>query len=134
MFTSTENRSGNAECRFRDAFERLKNGVPELLPRGTRVTQNNVAREADCDPSALRKSRFPVLVIEIQEWVKTHSEDQSTSERQRLFKMRGRNRGINERLVDARTQRDIVAGLLVDADLQIIELLDALEDAGTSRR
>lgn len=134
MFTSTENRSDNAEGRFRDAFERLKHGVPELLPRGTRVTQNNVAREADCDPSALRKSRFPLLVIEIQEWVKTHSEDQSTSERQRLFKMRGRNRGINERFVDARTQRDIVAGLLVDADLQIIELLDALEDAGISRR
>lgn len=55
-----------AEQRFREAFERLKSGCPELLPPGSLVSQNNVALEAGCTPSALRKERFPTLVSDIQ--------------------------------------------------------------------
>jgi len=55
-----------AEANFRRAFERLKAGAPKVLPLGTPVSQNNVAKEAGCDSSALRKSRFPCLVAEIQ--------------------------------------------------------------------
>jgi len=55
-----------AERRFREAFERLKAGEPLRLDKDTEVTQNNVAKEAGTDPSALRRSRYPALVADIQ--------------------------------------------------------------------
>ena len=64
-----------AEQRFRAAFDRLKQGSPEVLARTAAVSQNNVAKEANCDPSALRKSRFPSLVAEIQHYVEMHKVD-----------------------------------------------------------
>jgi hypothetical protein len=50
---------GTAEQDFRDAFDRLKRGKPIHLEKGAKVTQNNVAKEADRDPTALKKSRHP---------------------------------------------------------------------------
>lgn len=50
-----------AEQRFRLAFERLKANKPNVLNPGSVVSQNNVAREAKCDPSALRKSESPLV-------------------------------------------------------------------------
>ena len=55
-----------AERRFREAFERLKAGEPIRLNKDVEVTQNNVAKEAGTDPSALRRSRYPALVTDIQ--------------------------------------------------------------------
>lgn len=117
-----------AEQRFRDAFERLKLGVPQLLPKGTSVSQNNVAKEAGCDPSALRKSRFPLLVIEIQEWLEAHKSEQPPSERQRLLKQRRKNRDTRETIADLKKQRDTTAGLLADADRKIMELSEKVAD------
>lgn len=64
----------SAEQRFRDAFDRLKKGNPKVLPYGTPVTQNNVAKEAGLTQGALRKSRFPLLIAEIQQYVGTHDQ------------------------------------------------------------
>lgn len=118
----------SAEHRFRNAFERLKLGVPQVLPKGTPVSQNNVAKEAGCDPSALRKSRFPSLVIEIQKWVASQKHDQQPSKRQLLLKQRGKNRTLKETIADLKKQRDVTAGLLADADLRIVELTEKLAD------
>lgn len=119
----------NAEQRFRDAFERLKLGVPQVLPKGTPVSQNNVAKEAGCDPSALRKRRFPLLVLAIQEWVEAHKDEQPPSARQRLLKHRGKNRDLRETMADLKKQRDAAVGLLADAQLRIVELSEQLADA-----
>lgn len=118
----------SAEQRFRNAFERLKLGVSKVLPKGTHVSQNNVAKEAGCDPSALRKSRFPLLVIAIQEWVEAHKGEPLPSERQRLLKQRRKNRDTRETIVDLKKQRDSAAGLLADADLRIVELSEKVAD------
>jgi hypothetical protein len=120
--------ASSAEQRFRDAFERLKLGIPRVLPKGTPVSQNNVAKEAGCDPSALRKARFPLLVLSIQEWVESHKSDQQPSERQRLLKQRSKNRDMRETVADLKRQRDIAAGMLADADLRIVELTEKLAD------
>lgn len=130
MATSTEqpDLAHSAEQRFHAAFERLKLGAPKVLPKGTHVSQNNVAKEAGCDPSALRKARFPLLVIAIQEWVEAHKGEPFTSERQRLLKLRRKNRDTRETIVDLKKQRDSVAGLLADADLRIVELSEKVAD------
>lgn len=132
LATSTEQSDSspnNAEQRFREAFERLKLGVPQVLPKGTHVSQNNVAKEAGCDdPSALRKSRFPLLVIAIQEWVAAHKGEQQPSERQHLLKQRRKNRDTRETIADLKKQRDMAASLLADADLRILELTAKVAD------
>jgi len=68
--------------RYRAAFERLKSNKPERLPKGSSVSQNNVAKEAGSDPSALKKSRFPLLVAEIQKYVEEHGKERPPSVRQ----------------------------------------------------
>lgn len=120
-----------AEQRFRDAFERLKLGVPQVLPKGTPISQNNVAKEAGCDPSALRKTRFPLLVIAIQEWVEAHKNEQPPSKRQRLLKQRQKKRDLRETIADLKAQRDRAVALLADADLRIVELSDKVVDMQT---
>jgi len=126
---STSNKASTAEQRFRDAFERLKLSMPQVLPKGTQVSQNNVAKEAGCDPTALRKARFPLLVMEIQAWVDSHKGEQFNSTRQKAIKLRQKSRDTRETISDLKSQRDIAAGLLADANLRIVELTDQLADA-----
>jgi len=127
--TSTEySQTVSAEQRFRHAFDRLKLGVPNILPKGTSISQNNVAKEAGCDPSALRKTRFPLLVLEIQEWIENHEDEQQVSARQKLVKQRRKNRDTRDTIADLKRQRDIAAGLLADANLRIVELSEKIAD------
>lgn len=109
----------SAEANFREAFERLKAGAPKVLAPGTPLSQNNVAKEAGCDPSALRKSRFPGLIAEIQSYLTSHGGERAPSERQRLLKQRQRSRDAQETIEDLKAQRDATASLLVEANAQI---------------
>lgn len=115
-----------AEQRFRRAFERLKKNKPEVLSEGTPVSQNNVAKEAGCDPSALRKSRFPTLVREIQAYVELHRDDQS-SQRKAILKARRARRSDRERLEDAVRQRDEAVSRMASAERRIVELSEKVQ-------
>jgi hypothetical protein len=108
-----------AEANFRQAFERLKAAAPKVLPPGAPVSQNNVAKEAGCDPSALRKSRFPGLVEEIQAYLAKPGNERPPSERQRLLKARQRSRTARETIADLKAQRDAAASMLVEANARI---------------
>ena len=110
----------SAETAFRQAFERLKRGKPEILPNGTHVSQNNVAKEAGVDPTALRKSRFPSLIAEIQRYVAEHKEDAPPSPRQTELAQRARNRSLRERINETAIQRDHLASLLDEANMKIV--------------
>lgn len=113
----------SAEQSFREAFERLKNGAPQSLKKGTPVTQNNIAREAGCDPSALRKSRYPQLIREIQEWVLRNSEvNPEVSAQQTVRAQKGKNRSLRARLEDQKMSLDHALALLIEADAKILEL------------
>lgn len=113
---------GRAETAFREAFDRLKRGKPDRLPKGSSVSQNNVAKEAGCDPSALRKSRFPSLVAEIQRWVTEHAPDAPKSQRQTMLAQRGHNRSLREKIEALKIERDHAFSLLVEADAKILDL------------
>ena len=116
----------NAETRFRQAFDRLKSDVPTTLDRGTTVTQNNVAREAGCDPSALKKSRFPALIREIQAYVELHKEAPSSKKQADSQARRGK-RSVEDRLKDAIQQRDSAQSLIVSANRRILELTEQVQ-------
>ena len=115
----------SAEDRFRQAFERLTARDPKILERGTPVTQNNVAREAGCDPSALKKTRFPALIREIQAYIELHPEDHRSTDKK--TKKRAANRSMQERLEDAIRQRDKAQSMLASANTRIIELSEEVQ-------
>ena len=115
----------SAEDRFRQAFERLKADEPKLLKLGTPVTQNNVAREAGCDPSALKKTRFPVLIRQIQAYIELHQDDHHSTGKN--HKKRTANRTMQKRLEDAIRQRDQAQSILASANTRIIELSEEVQ-------
>lgn len=134
MPLSREKESGpvGAETAFREAFDRLKAGTSIRLPNPSAVTQNNVAKEAGCDPSALRKSRYPSLIAEIQHWIEAHSSAQPLSNRQRKRADRSERRSLRTKAEDLKIQRDLAYSLLAEADARIVEL--TLDNARLSSR
>ncbi|OIN69512.1 hypothetical protein BL247_21955 [Ralstonia solanacearum] len=116
----------SAEMRFRQAFERLKSGEPKVVETGAAVTQNNVAREAGCDPSALKKARFPVLIREIQAYVELHKGEDHLAA-QKAKRRRVAKRSLEERLEDAIRQRDEVQSVLASANHRIVELTEQVQ-------
>ncbi|TWI44739.1 hypothetical protein IQ22_04688 [Pseudomonas duriflava] len=118
----------SAADQYRDAFERLKLNKPELLPKGTPVTQNNVAKEAGSDPSALKKSRFPSLIAEIKTYVEQHAEELPRSLNQVNYLARQKRRALRDRIEQVARQRDQLASLLSEADAKIIELYDRIAE------
>jgi hypothetical protein len=111
-----------AEDSFRQAFQRLKIDRPERLPKGTPISQNNVAKEAGCVPSALRKSRFPSLIAEIQRFVEDQVKISPVSPRQTMLSQRQRNRSLKDAIVALKIERDHAFSLLLEADAKILEL------------
>jgi hypothetical protein len=125
--TDLNSDSGGAEAQFRNAFDRLKRNEPLVLECGVPVTQNNVAREAGKDPSALKKSRFPLLVRDIQNWCLSKAPATAKSQIEKTSEKKGRKRSEREMLQDLRVQRDTALSLLVQADRKILELSRELE-------
>ena len=118
----------SAADQYRDAFERLKLNRPQLLPKGTPVTQNNVAKEAGSDPSALKKSRFPSLIAEIKTYVEQHAQERPPSLNQVNLLARQKSRALRDRIEEVARQRDQLASLLSEADTKIIELYDRIAE------
>ena len=93
------------------------------MPKGTRVSQNNVAKETGVDPSALRRSRFPKLVQDIQQWIEVNGgDDGAKSPRQRILAARSQNRGLRERLDEAEAKAAKATAKLILAEARIVEL------------
>lgn len=115
--------SPNAETGFRAAFERLKANKPERLPKNTQVTQNNVAREAGRDPSALKRDRYPLLIMEIRSYIDAIAEV-SKAKQQRKD---NRTRTQVEQLRDQARQIAKLASIVEAQDQHIIELMDEIE-------
>jgi len=111
-----------AEKHFLEAFDRLKNTSTIRLPKGTPVSQANVAREAGVDPSALRKSRFPGVIALIQQWLDAHASSQPGQGASSPVNGRQKARSLRDRIEALTEQRDRVASLLACADARIVEL------------
>jgi len=104
-------------------MERLKAGRPQLLPKGSKVSQNNVAREAGVDPSALRRSRFPALVAEIQRWVEAHHRsDELQSPRQRTLAAKSATRDVRKRLEEFKQRHDLAVARVILLEERLVEL------------
>ena len=113
----------SAEQEVRDAFDRLKKGKTIRLPLGAAVTQNNVAREAGRDPSALKKDRYPLLILEVQAYITSKSEQKRSSKRT----TDNRARTDKQKIADYRKQIDRLSSIVAAQNSTIEELLDEIE-------
>ena len=114
--------SETAEQRFRSAFERLKADEPQLLPRGTPVSQNNAAKEAGTDPTALKKVRYPALIREIQAWVEINGQEKAV-QRERQDRRRRARDDLAAKVRKLEDQRDHAQAQLLNAERMVLELL-----------
>lgn len=112
-----------AEQVFREAFARLKQNKPIALPVDSPVTQNNIAREAGRDPSALKRDRYPLLILEIQAYIQSQGE--MLKKKQRTTDNRSRTE--KQQLADCRRQRDKMASIVAAQNSYIEELLNEIE-------
>lgn len=108
-----------AESLFKEAFERLKTNSPINVSKGSKITQNNVAKEAGKHPTALKKNRFPLLVLEIQDYIKQQDIDIDTINKKKQLR---KQRSLEERLADCKKQRDKLASIC-EAQAALIEQL-----------
>ena len=118
-----------AEQGFREAFNRLKDNRPTAIPPGSPITQNNIAREAGRDPSALKRDRYPLLILEIQAYIKSQSE--TIQKKQRTTDNRSRTE--KQQLADCRRQRDKLASIVAAQNSYIEELLDEIEQLSSGK-
>jgi hypothetical protein len=123
-----------AEKEFRSAFERLQSGKTAIVPPDTPVSQNNVAREAGRDPSALKKSRYPKLVRDIQMWLVAHPTEPSDTTLESAAESKRRNRSLRDALSIMKKERDAALSMLVEADTLILELQTQLKSLADSPR
>ncbi|NHC04091.1 hypothetical protein G9F31_09960 [Acinetobacter sp. 187] len=113
----------NAEQSFREAFKRLKSNNPKILPLNSPVTQNNIAREAGRDPSALKKDRYPLLILEIQAYIQSKTEENQVKKKS----TDNRSLTIQKKLANSRQQIDKLSSIVVAQNETIQNLLNEID-------
>lgn len=116
--------SKKAEVLFREAFQRLKENKPINVPAASKVSQNNVAKEAGKHPTALKKDRFPLLVMEIQSYIE--SQEEKAVERTKAAD--NRSRTDKQKLKDYKSQVDKMASVIEAMHNHIETLEQELEE------
>ena len=111
-----------AEQRLWQAYERVKFGKTQVISLGSPMSQANVAREAGLVPSALRKSRFPQLVRQIQADVEINNQEE-TLRRKRNFWRKKIKVDLSTRIKILEAQRDSAQAELISAKRLVLELL-----------
>lgn len=125
--SSNQINKSKAELHFYEAFLRLKENKPEILPKGTKVTQNNVAKEAGVDPSALRKSRYPELISEIQQWLDENPQTSRTSNNKKGKNNSEQILALKGRIKELIVQRDEVTSKLLEAQIRLVEMANEIK-------
>lgn len=118
----TSSATETAEVRFREAFTRLKAGKAVVMPPGTPVSQNNVAKEAGTDPTALKKARYPALIREIQAYVEIAGHEKAAQDVRRV-RRKQRREDLKAEVKTAEAQRDSAQAKLLNAERRLLELL-----------
>lgn len=118
----------SAECRFRAALARIIDGSALNVERNAQITQNNVAREAGVDPSALRASRYPALVKEIRDLACIARANVGRMGHKPHLPRSEERRDEKQRYQDMKRQRDHAAALLASADSEVLRLMLRVRD------
>ncbi|MEX3859442.1 hypothetical protein AB3X94_36225 [Paraburkholderia sp. BR10923] len=71
-----------ARDRYEEALERLRRGVPKVVPKGTKISNDSVSMEAGCKKGSIKRSRpqFAALIADI----KAAAEEQKRTPQQEI--------------------------------------------------
>lgn len=122
----------SAEERFRQAFYRLCADKPLRLPKGSAVSQNNVAKEAGTGPSALKKKRYPSLCSQIQAKVAEYDKSKPKTKNQELVSARSKNNDLLKELLFVKEDRDYQVSLKLYAQHMVLALTKELDELKNS--
>ncbi|MCG8148781.1 hypothetical protein H9W84_11775 [Moraxella sp. PS-22] len=125
--SSNQTNKSKAELHFYEAFVRLKENKPKNLPRGTKVSQNNVAKEAGVDPSALRKTRYPELINEIQQWIDDNPQTGKKADNKKSKTNSEQILALKKRIEELTIQRDQATSKLLEAQIKLIEMANEIK-------
>jgi len=122
----------SAEERFRQAFYRLCSNKPLRLPKGSAVSQNNVAKEAGTGPSALKKQRYPLLCSEIKAKVAEDEKSKPQTKNQEIVSARSKNDDLRKELLFVKEDRDYQMSLKLYAQHMVLALTKELDELKNS--
>lgn len=120
----------SAEQEYRDAWQRIKEGKPIRIPVGSPATLANIAREAGKDPSALKRSRFPSLVHEIEIDNQLIAELPAYVDRSLSSQLKGARNENRRILLDMdvlRAERDALKSQVLNLQLALLERSQQLD-------
>ena len=120
----------SAEQEFRAAWQRIKDGKPIRITVGAPATLANIAREAGKDPSSLKRSRYPLLVHEVETDNQLIAELPASVDRSLSSQLNGardENRRILLDMDVLRAERDALKSQVLNLQLALLEKTQQLD-------
>lgn len=123
----------NAEIEYRKAFRRIVEGKAMRVDKMAPPNFANIAREAGKDPSALKKSRYPIFISEVESFnnnVSSAGERIDRSLSAQLKAARSENRKLRESYEQLTIERDESHSRVLNLQLALVEMsfmVDGLE-------
>ncbi|MBC3421864.1 MULTISPECIES: hypothetical protein [Pseudomonas] len=120
----------SAEDEYRKAFKRLVEGKALRIDKKSATTLANIAREAGRDPSALKRSRYPTFVSEVEfhnENVGSTLERRDRSLSAQLASARAENKSLRARCLGLSAERDAAQSKVLNLQQVLVEKSFQLE-------
>ncbi|QXI32034.1 hypothetical protein [Pseudomonas promysalinigenes] len=120
----------SAEAEYRKAFRRIVEGKAVRVEKGSKPTLANIAREVGRDPSALKKSRYPTFVAEVEAYVESCGsvlEPRDRSLSTQLASARAENKALRQRCAILTDERDAAQSKVLNLQMSLVEKAHLLE-------
>jgi hypothetical protein len=120
----------SAEVEYRKAFKRIIEGKAIRIDKTASPTLANIAREAGKDPSALKKSRYPGFIGEVESFNQVASSVREEADRSltaQLKSARQENKRLREDYELLSIERDQCHSRVLNLQQAIVELSFEIE-------
>lgn len=120
----------SAEVEYRKAFNRIIEGKAVRVGKTASPTLANIAREAGKDPSALKKSRYPGFIGEVEAFNQVSSSVKDETDRSltaQLKSARQENKRLREEYELLSIERDLSHSRVLNLQQAIVELSFEIE-------
>ncbi len=120
----------SAEVEYRKAFNRIIEGKAVRVDKTASPTLANIAREAGKDPSALKKSRYPGFISEVESFNQVSGSVKDETDRSltaQLKSARQENKRLREEYELLSIERDQSHSRVLNLQQAIVELSFEIE-------
>lgn len=126
----------SAEEEYRRAFRRIVEGKTIRISKNAKLTLASIAREAGKDPSALKKSRYPTFIAEVEEYNSSPVATVKRADRSltaQLKAARAENDVLRKQYTELAAERDLAHSKVLNLQQAfIVKCLELEEHIGPS--